>query len=59
MKNLSYNSNAISLNPAEKINHFEINLNRKEKRELKGFFKTAMGTVYFVTLMYSLFVLLT
>ena len=59
MKNLTYNSNVISVTTAEKINHFDIKLNKKEKRELKGFFKTAMGTVYFVTLMYSLFILLT
>ena len=59
MKNFNFNSSSISAIPSEEINPFEINLSRVEKRKAKGMLKSVMGMVYFVTLMYSLFILLT
>lgn len=59
MKDFRYNSNTISAVPSDEINPFELKMNKAEKRKAKGMFKSIMGMFYFVTLMYSLFVLLT
>jgi len=65
MKTLTYSSNAISLVPNRKVRsniwHLEKekSLSNAEKRQIKGKVKTFLSTVYFITLMYFLFVLLT
>lgn len=65
MKISSYNSNTISLVP-DKINEkaikyagYEKELSLSEKRSIGNKIKTLLGIVYFITLMYFLFVLLT
>ncbi len=64
MKIATYNSNSISIVTGKEIQStFEFTqdnaLNRFEKRETKGMVKSFLGIVYFATLMYSLFILLT
>jgi membrane protease subunit (stomatin/prohibitin family) len=71
MKIASYNSSSITIingngNPArlrlsERFNNGALaeSLNPSEKRKAKGMVKTFMGMVYFVSLVYFLFVLLT
>jgi len=64
MKIATYNSNSISFVTGKEIQStFEFTqdnaLNRLEKRETKGMVKSFLGIVYFATLMYSLFILLT
>ena len=59
MKNFNYNSNTISAIPDQDVNPFDLKLDKAGKRKAKGVLKSVMGMVYFVTLMYSLFILLT
>ena len=64
MKIATYNSNSIPFVTGKEIQStFEFtqdnSLNRFEKRETKGMVKSFLGIVYFATLMYSLFILLT
>lgn len=65
MKILSNNSNVISVIPTRNVNSSiwyvekEYKASNVEKRREKGKIKSFLGMVYFITLMYSLFVLLT
>ena len=65
MKILSNSSNVISLIPTRNVNsgiwcaEKEYKSINSEIRKEKGKIKSFLGMVYFVTLMYSLFVLLT
>lgn len=65
MKILSNSSNVISLIPTRNVNpgnwcgEKEFKASNAEIRKEKGKIKSFLGMVYFVTLMYSLFVLLT
>ncbi len=71
MKISFHGSNSISLIPDKEIHVnigspkttgqsgvFNKRISLSEKRKLKGMLKTFLGMIYFVTLIYSLFVLL-